>query len=261
MDKKPVYFNPIKNRRTFDEISTEIKKMIIEGIFKPGDKLPSESEIARQFNVGRQTVREALRLLELSGFLRVHKGGGGGSIITNTILDTISKSLLDAVLMKNISVAELTRARSDIEKLVISQAVENATEEDISILNENISKGSKKIARGVQAFEENIGFHILLAKTSKNGVFTIVVESIMAIVADFLSRIPQTLEISARIMGEHKQMVDAIVEHDKERAIKLMDAHLGFVDVRFKSSFEEIAGQKKIHKESKAALQSEATRT
>lgn len=243
MEKKMVYFNPIKNKRTFDEISTEIKKMIVEGIFKPGDKLPSESEIARQFSVGRQTVREALRLLELSGFLTVHKGGGGGSIITNTILNTISKSFLDAVQMKNISVAELTIARTEIEKLVICHAVENSTNEDINILKENIAKGSRKLALGVQAFEENIEFHILLARVSKNGVFTIVVESIMALVAEFLSRIPQTLEISTRVLGEHKQMVDAIVERNKEQAIKLMEAHLGFVDNRFKSSFEQIAGE------------------
>jgi DNA-binding FadR family transcriptional regulator len=83
----------------------------------------------------------------------------------------------------------------------------------------------------------------------------------MAIVADFLSRIPQTLEISDRVLGEHKQMVDAIVERDRERAIKLMDTHLDFVDVKFKSSFEKIAGQKKIHKEGKAAPQSKVIRT
>jgi len=243
MEKGTVYFNPIKNKRTFDEISTEIKKMILGGIFKPGDRLPSESEIARQFNVGRQTVREALRLLELSGFLTVHKGGGGGSIITNRILNTISQSFLDAVRMKNISVAELTVARTEVEKLVICHVVDNATDDDIVMLNENIARGSARIAQGIQAFEENINFHILLARASKNGVFTLVVEPIMVIVADFLSRIPQTLEISKRVLDEHRQMVDAIVERDKARALGLMEAHLSFVDTRFKSSFEELAGQ------------------
>lgn len=260
MEKKTVYFNPIKNKRIFDEISTEIKKLIIEGIFKPGDKLPSESEIAKQFNVGRQTVREALRLLELSGFLTVHKGGGGGSIITNTIFNTISKSFLDAVQMKNISAADLTVARTEIEKLVICHAVKNATDEDFAVLNENISKGSKKIELGVQAFEENIDFHILLSKTSKNGVFVIVVESIMAIVSDFLSRIPQTLEISNKVLNEHKCIVDALAERNKERAIELMDEHLRFVDINFRSSFEQIAEQKKIDIMKRSVVQGQVSR-
>jgi len=245
MEDKPIYFNPIRNRRTFDQISTEIKRMIVEGVFKPGDKLPAESEIARQFGVGRQTVREALRMLELSVFLAVQKGGGGGSIITNTIMDTIKKSFLDALIMKNISVTELTTARVEIEKLVISNATDNATNEDITVLNENITKATAKISQGLPAFEENIGFHSLLARASKNGVFVIVIESIMPIVSDFLSRIPQPLDISKKIYDEHQLMVDAIQKRDKKQATVLMENHLSFVDKRFKSSFEGLIEEKR----------------
>lgn len=260
MEEKTIYFNPIKNKRTFDEIATEIKRMIVEGIFKPGDKLPSELEIARQFNVGRQTVREALRLLELSGFLTVQKGGGGGSIITNTIIDSIRKSFIDAVQMHTVSVAELTVARAEVERLVIRRAVANSTEEDIAALNENISKANKRIAAGVQAFEENIKFHVLLAKASKNAVFTIVLESIMTIVSDFLSRIPQTLEISKRVLEEHKLMVDAIMERDEDRAIELLGKHLDFVGKRFNTSFEQVTKQRRVGTTDKKATQKAMTR-
>ncbi|MDR2018961.1 MAG: FCD domain-containing protein [Syntrophobacterales bacterium] len=246
MEEKAVYFNPIKSKRTFDEIAIEIKKMIVGGVLRPGDRLPSEAEIAKQFNVGRQTVREALRLLELSGFVMVHKGGGGGAIITNTIIDTIRKSFMDAAQMRDISVAELTYARAEIEKLVICRAVENSTDEDIAVLNENITQGRKAIASGVQAFEENMDFHVLLAKASKNAIFAIIVESLMAIVSDLLSRIPQSLEISKKILEEHKQMVDAIAGRDKDRAIDLLDKHLDFVGKRFNSSFEELAKQNRV---------------
>jgi len=57
-------FTPLKNPRTFEEVSNRIKKLIFDGVFKPGDKLPPEIEIAQQFNVGRQSIREALRILE-----------------------------------------------------------------------------------------------------------------------------------------------------------------------------------------------------
>lgn len=244
MDEKTVYFKPIRNKRTFEEISTEIKRLIVEGVFKTGDKLPSETEIARQFNVGRQTVREALRLLELSGFLRVHKGGGGGSVITNTILTTLTKTFIDAVQMQNISVKELTTARSEIEKLVLSHAITHATDEDIAILKENIARGSEKIRSDIQAFEENINFHIFLAKASHNNVFVMVVESIMAIVADFLSRIPQTLEISSGVLNDHKAILDALTERNENHAIILMDRHLNKVADKFSASFEKVARER-----------------
>jgi DNA-binding FadR family transcriptional regulator len=236
MDDKAVYFSPIKSKRTFEEISTEIKRLIIEGVFKPGDRLPAEAEIARQFGVGRQTVREALRLLELSGFLVVHCGGGGGSVVTNTILNTLSKSFLDAVLMRNISVAELTLARTQIEKVVAAHAVAHASEEDFAALTGNIKAGMEKIDRGIRAFEENIDFHVLLAKASHNGVFVVVVESIMTIVADFLRRIPQPVAVSKKVLEQHANILAALKDRDNDLVLVHLYKDLRFVDDRLRSS-------------------------
>lgn len=64
MQSRRALFTPIQSKKIFEEISTEIKKLIFKGTLKPPDKLPSEIELARQFNVGRQTVREGLRLFD-----------------------------------------------------------------------------------------------------------------------------------------------------------------------------------------------------
>lgn len=248
MNDKAVHFNPIRNKRTFEEISTEIKRLIIEGVFKPGDRLPAEAEIARQFRVGRQTVREALRLLELSGFLTVHSGGGGGSVVTNTILDTLSKSFLDAVLMRNIGVAELTLARTQIEKLVVSHAVVHASEEDFAALTDNLRAGMEKIDSGIWAFEENVDFHVLLAKASHNGVFVIVVESVMTIVADFLRRIPQPVAVSKRVLQRHANILAALKDRDNDRVLAHLAKDLRFVDDRLRSSFDKLGNSTENNK-------------
>lgn len=248
MDRKTIYFSPINSKRTFEEVSTEIKQLIIDGVFKPGDKLPSEMEIARQFNVGRQTVREALRLLELSGFLKIRKGAGGGSIVTNTIFETLTNSFLDAAHMKNMSIADLTVARNGIEKLVVSLAVSNATDEDITLLKQNISKASDKIDHSIQAHEENIDFHKLLAMASHNSVYTIIIRSIMTVVADFF-RVPQMLPISKKILAEHKNILDAISERDEKRAVSLMNEHIclvgDYIEPKFKNKPETKSNRKK----------------
>lgn len=248
MDSNTIYFSPINSRRTFEEVSTEIKKLIIEGVFKSGDKLPSEMEIARQFNVGRQTVREALRLLELSGFLKVRKGAGGGSTVTNTILETLSKSFLDAAHMKNMSIAELTVARMGIEKAVISLAVNNATDEDITLIRENIDKASEKVEQGIQAFEENIDFHVLLARASHNSAYTIIVGSIMTVVADYF-RVPQMLAISKKIVSEHKNILDAVMERNERRAVSLMTNHICVVGDHFKYPSKNKSERKSVRKQ------------
>ena len=161
-------FTPIKGSRTFEEVSNQIKKLIFDGVFKPGDKLLPETELAQQFNVGRQSVREALRILELSGFITIQKGGGGGAIIKDTISNKISNLFLDAFQLEKITIEELTVARFEIEKTVLKYAIENADEADIKRLQENVRDALEKIEANINVIDENIQFHNLLARASKN---------------------------------------------------------------------------------------------
>lgn len=64
-------FRPIENKRIFELVADEIREAIFSGTFKPGDRLPSERELSQQMKVGRPIIREALRVLELAGFVFV----------------------------------------------------------------------------------------------------------------------------------------------------------------------------------------------
>lgn len=236
-------FKPFQNRRAFEEVSKRIKRLIFKGVLKPGDRLPSEHQLARQFSVGRQTIREALRVLELSGFINIQRGGAGGPIIKNTILNTVSNSLADAIQMENITVDELTQARLEIERCVLSHVIDNADDEDIAALKANVHEAKSKIATGIQAFSENIDFHKLLAKCSKNQVFIIVVNSIMAVVADFLSRLKPNLENSSLVVESHQEIVDAIALRKGEHALALLEKHLLGVKEWLQESYDQEKGR------------------
>ncbi|MBW2031251.1 MAG: FadR family transcriptional regulator [Deltaproteobacteria bacterium] len=121
MNEQKALFTPIKTRRTFEEVSASIKQLILDGVLRPGDRLPSEMELARQFNVSRQTIREALRILELSGFISVQKGGSGGPLIRDTIMNTINNLFFDAFQLERISIDELTAARIETGRSWISR--------------------------------------------------------------------------------------------------------------------------------------------
>jgi len=226
IDQTELIFNPIKSRRTFEEVSNEIKRLIFQGILKPGDRLPSESELARRFSVGRQTIREGLRLLELSGFITVQKGSTGGSLIRDTILNRISGLFLDAIQMKNISVDELTLARVEIERVVLNHTIKNIEDLDLKNLQENILQAKKMVENHIPAFDQNIQFHKLLAKASKNPVFVIVVEAIMAVVAHFLSGYEKDVEGSRKVALLHQDIVNAIIEGNRDEAIRLLEEDL-----------------------------------
>jgi len=219
-------FKPVKSQRTFEEVSSKIKALILEGVLKSGDKLPSEADLAVQFNVGRQTVREALRILELSGFIIVKKGFGGGTIVKNNISGKITNLLSDAFRMEKASVDEFTAARLTIEKAILNNAIDNADDQDIEDLRENIDRAKDLIAKKEIATDLNFEFHSLLAKASKNKVFVILERAINAIHYDIRSRRVPDLETSRIAVQAHEQLLDALIEKDREQAINLLEQHI-----------------------------------
>jgi GntR family transcriptional repressor for pyruvate dehydrogenase complex len=219
-------FTPIEKRRAFEAVSDKIKGLIFDGTLKVGNRLPSETDLANQFKVGRQTVREALRLLELSGFITIKKGGEGGPTISNTILDTISDLLLDAIRMRTISIDELTTARIEIEKIMLEYVIRNADDADVKGLQENVRKAKEKIRNNNLAVDDNIQFHKMLAEASKNRLFVIIVESLMVVVGDFLSRLKPDLKKSSRVVEDHEKLLSAIKAGQKSEAITLLERHL-----------------------------------
>jgi DNA-binding FadR family transcriptional regulator len=193
--------------------------------------LPNENELARKFTVSRQTIREALRVLELTGVIRMQKGGTGGPLVVDTIMHAINGLYLDAIQMKNITPEEISTARIKIEKMVLDEAIDRADRNDIGKLEENVALEKMVLGNNLDAFEKNVEFHRLIAKASKNHLFVIVMESIIAVVADFRSRIGLDIEVSKRATDEHEEIVQAIKERDREKAAGLMEKHLGYVSV------------------------------
>lgn len=229
MGAKAQIFAPVKSKRTFEEVSANIKELILGGTLKVGDRLPSEAQLAQQFEVGRQTIREALRMLELSGFITVQRGGGGGTIIKDTILRRISDLFIDAFRMRSVSIKEITETRLGVERLILDQALAKASPKHIAAMEQNTREARKLIMAGQLATDLNAKFHGLLAKATGNEVYFMVLESIMAVHLDFLTRVPATLETSAKVVEAHEQILDAIKRKDSKRAHDLMAEHLNEV--------------------------------
>lgn len=242
MEDQKELFRPIKSRRTFEEVSGSIKELIFDGTLKPGDKLPSEAQLSQQFNVGRQTIREALRLLEYSGFIAIKQGGGGGPVIKDTLLSSISELFVDAFRMKKITIQDLALTRLEIEKVIIGYALDNADESDVADLRENVARARKKIDQGIRATEENFEFHILLAKASKNHMFVLVMRSLMAVHADVISRTGFDFEISRNVVRAHERVVDAFEKNDREETIRRFEQHLSGVSDQLQALVETEEG-------------------
>jgi DNA-binding FadR family transcriptional regulator len=229
-----VVFPQIRTKRAFEEVSAEIKRTIFSGVLKPGDILPSEQQLADQFGVSRQTVREALRRLEASGFIATQKGASGGPVVVDTILDSMKDLFLDAFLVKQITTEELTTARLDIEKMVLKNVFKVKDKGEISRIRQTLEEAKRKLDRGIDGFEDNVRFHKLLARATRNYVFVILVESLMTVVAHFHSMLAMDLTTIKSAHKAHFLILDAIEKDDEPRAQAALEKDILHVNLRYR---------------------------
>src|SRR3712207_613740 len=127
-------FSRIRPNRASDDVVAQIRSAILGRRFQPGDRLPTERELAQQFGVSRVTVRDPLRRLEASGLSRVKVGGQGGPYVAEPDISLLSESLSTHMQLRGATFEELAEARLALETTAARLAAERATEADLAAL-------------------------------------------------------------------------------------------------------------------------------
>jgi GntR family transcriptional repressor for pyruvate dehydrogenase complex len=221
-----VLFRPVQARRISDEIGEQIRQKLLSEQLKPGDKLPAERELAIQLGVSRNTVREALRSLEIAGLLTMQKGAHGGAFIGYGDTDAIASSLRILFHLRGLTIDQLTEARIWIGEIITREACERATEEDFALLEENIAAAEAAYERG--DLEAKLGyqieFHNILARATKNPVISLVMQSLLEIMHNFAAAVgPEENDIA---LVARRRLMPLLRARRTKEAIKQMTSHL-----------------------------------
>jgi len=219
------HLRKVEVRSPAELIIEQLRDLIVEGVLKPGQRLPSERIMAERFDVSRGIVREALRKLEFYGVLRTLPQSG--TVLENfgaTTLASLLENLLD---LPSNDFETLGNARLTIEPPTAALAARNATAKQIKEIrrvHENIAKGDMS---GQQALEENMLLHLRIAEAAGN-----------AMIRSFISQLePEVMRHSIAVnayrngrmpdvIAEHEAIVSAIETHDPEAAAAAMAVHL-----------------------------------
>jgi GntR family transcriptional regulator, transcriptional repressor for pyruvate dehydrogenase complex len=231
---KDSLFKPLATKRAFVEISDQIRHLIFSKVLKPGDKLPSERELAAQFGSGRISVREALRMLEQSGLIYVKQGSDGGAFVRDADVSVATESLYDVMRRANVTVNDVAEARRDFERLVLEHAMARFDEEDLATLKQSLDEGGAILAEGSgeshAAFcnrlgETYINFHRAMAKATKNPVFDIIVECLMMVTHTVFDNEIMPSEGFKNHLKYHRALYEALKDRDITRARQILDDH------------------------------------
>ncbi len=220
-------FDPVRDPlRMSEAIARQIEKQIHQGRLRPEEMLPPENDLVKQFGVGRNTVREALRMLEASGLVRIKRGGQGGAIITHMSNEFVSDFLVKAFRLGGLSGSTFHDFRTAIEPS-IAEMVAGRKEIDSEILvrmEEKIAEAKALHESGDPTVLANMDFHVLLAEATKNMMFVVMLRTLRE---GLTTVAPVTKErFRPESIGYHERILEALKNREPAKARELMAHHL-----------------------------------
>ena len=214
-------FRPLKKKRFSDQIADLIQKRILEDNLAVGTGLPSEVEMSQEFQVSRSVIREALRILEISGLVNIKKGPTGGIFVSNGYHAPIIRSLNNLIVSGEVTVDHLFDARLLIEPHIAGQAALNADDEDLKKFEALFEDSAVHLDDAVRLKQNNLEFHLLLARASGNPVLAVMLESVFELLAErTLSFVD--LDLERKFYKIHKAIFEVVAQRQPEETRRLI---------------------------------------
>jgi DNA-binding FadR family transcriptional regulator len=221
-------FNSVRTEKISELIAQQIKATILAGDIAPGEKLPPERELELQFEASRHSVREALKILEVSGLITIKRGSG--IFVAGKNSAPVKESFSNLLRMQNITLNHLAAARLIIEPGLARMACENATEEDLQALEKNIIEASQKVDQAIPARAENIEFHHLLAEATHNPAIVLTTDTLYSLEKELLLEATTSLSHSfvpsRHSLNYHRKIVKAMRKRKAQKAYDLTFEHI-----------------------------------
>jgi len=229
-------FKSIKHTKISNEIVNQIKNQISEGMLKPGDRLPPERDLVKEFGVSRPSLREALNSLVAMGFLEV-KGK------RTYIKSVASESMLDplSLLIKTDTqkIFDLIEVRKAIEAWGAFLAAQRATEEDIKRLENVIEDMRKAFEEGRSWEKQDADFHLGIAQATHNTIQIHMMSTIYDLLRESVARVFKDREKVKKLLDHHYRIFSAIKNHSPDKAREKTLEHLNYVESEVKASTDK----------------------
>ncbi|WP_353948956.1 FadR/GntR family transcriptional regulator [Sporolactobacillus sp. Y61] len=225
-------------------VSETVQKYLLDYIkkrAKPGEKLPSEREIARMLEVGRSSVREALQSLCERGI--IEKKPGKGNYLKEDSANQIAYNIRTLLPTFDIhSSIDLLEFRRGIETETAYLAALRRTDDTIAVLQKSIEDLELCVKNGASIIAPDLTFHNTIAHSAQNKVITEVYDSLV----EWFKKVRIEMAINDDVdhaIYYHTEMLKAIKEKDADRSSLLMRRHIEDVLLHYKKMLSEITEQ------------------
>ncbi len=208
-----------------------IERDLLEGRLGPGDRLPPERELATTLGIGRSSVREALRVLEVMGLIRTGTGSGptAGAIIVATPQGGLAQLLRLQVAAHGFPIDDVVETRLLLEEWAVS-ALASADAPDLGEARETVRAMDRDGLSADEFLALDAQFHLHLAEASGNEVVAATMSGLRSAIESYVrrgaTRVPDWDAMRRRLCAEHDGILDAITSHSPERSRTLVRDHI-----------------------------------
>ncbi|MEW9673447.1 FadR/GntR family transcriptional regulator [Ammoniphilus sp. 3BR4] len=217
------------SKKNYEIITEELQRIIESGLIKPGEKMDTIENLAKQYYVSRSTIREALSHLKAMRLIESRQGGG--IYVKHTTLQSLS----DIDLNNNMELTQLLQVRKIIEVGCIELASELRTSDDLAELKKIVQQMRDCVGNEELSQIYDINFHFAIAKATKNPFLQMMMESISSSMTRTIrdSRklwLYTESKSASKLFEEHNNMLKYITNRDSKSAVDVMREHLAKVE-------------------------------
>lgn len=222
----------VKRVRTHEQVLTQIQQKILDGRLRVGDKLPSERELVEALGVSRNSVREALRVLESIGIVDAHVGSGkdSGSTVAGRSTAALSNLLRLHMALSQFSLDDLVDVRIELERLAVTSAAAKTDTMELEHLHA-LTRSMAEPGIDHERFHElDTEFHIALARASHNALSTALMQALRdAVKGEMMSAFGRVRDWEAMVSAltdEHRAILTAVEAGRGKEAAELIARHI-----------------------------------
>ena len=219
-----VKYDQITRKYLYEEIAIKLEKMVLDETLKVGDKLPPEKNLAENFGVSRNILREALKTLKERGLIDVRTGDG--VYVAKPGTDVLKDMVNRLIILGGVSIRDLFEFRLAIEVKSCGLAAEKADEEEMKHLEEIINKMKNDVEDPERWAKEELEFHMSIAKASKNTLFYSFISPISNLLFELFLKGRQNPQAKIEGIEGHIAIVKNLKKRNKALAEEAMRKHL-----------------------------------
>jgi DNA-binding FadR family transcriptional regulator len=229
--------------KTSELIARDLASYIVDQGLPEGTGLPPEREMIESFGIGRNTLREALRILETRGVLTIRSGPGGGPVVRRPRPGDLGEALTLILQFESATFREVMDARAWLEPIVTRSAAAAISKSAIAALRE-VNSAIIDAPEDLEAFSRhNRRFHSIIAENCGNVVLQVFSETLIAVGDGRSVGISYPVPQVTAIAESHEQIIATLEAHDPDAAEAAMRAHLGDASAYWRRRFGDVTSR------------------